>query len=233
MNFQDLLQELSLGDLNNMHMANEGTGGIHETQISKIVHYTNTALTILYTRFLVKTRDVLVAMQPSISYYHLNSLYAQSQFDPEKAAVAYILDLGNEPFTDDVLQMLYVVDSQGNEIPLNQPTKPNSVYSPQATILHVPTVADGEILCIGYRAAHPKMTGDYLQEMEVPVTLVPALTAYIAYLVYNNLNTQEGFANAQNRLQMFENICTMVESAGTLDNSFASYAERFRANGWA
>lgn len=150
----------------------------------------------------------------------------------KKAAVAYILDLGNEPFTDDVLQMLYVVDSQGNEIPLNQPTKPNSVYSPQATILHVPAVVDGEILCIGYRAAHPKITGDYAQELEVPVTLVPALTAYIAYLVYNNLNTQEGFANAQNRLQMFENICTLVESAGTLDNSFASYAERFRANGW-
>ena len=232
MTFADLLKQLSMGELSNMYMGLEGEGGIAENQLAKITMHTNTALTMLYTRFLLKTRDVLIELQPSISYYHLKSIYAQSQFDPAKAAVAYILDMGNEPFSNDVLQIINVFDSEGNELPFNNPAQPHSVYSPQATILHVPEVEPGKVLCIGYRAAPNKITGEFDQEIEIPVSLVPALTAYIAFLVYSNLNTQEGRVIAQDHLQMFNNICDLASFNGTLDNSFATCADRFHVNGW-
>ncbi len=232
MTFEDLLKQLSVGELSNMYMGLDGEGSIAENQLAKIVIHTNTALTLLHTKLLIKTRDVLVELQAGISYYHLKSIYAQSSFDPAKAAVPYILDLGNEPFSDDVLQILYVFDAHGKEIPFNDPTKSNSIYAPQPAILHVPDVEPGNVLCIGYRAAPNKVTGAFDQEIEIPVTLVQALTAYIAYLIYNNLNTPEGMAIAQGHLQMFTNQCDMAEYSGTLDNSTPVYAHRFHANSW-
>lgn len=51
MNVGDFFRNLSYGELSNLSMANSGDGTIRAEDQSRVIHYTNQALTRLYVRF--------------------------------------------------------------------------------------------------------------------------------------------------------------------------------------
>lgn len=236
MNVNDLLKNLALGELSNLALA-EGTGTIISDKRPQIILLANEALLRLYTRFVLKEKDVLVEMREGVTNYHLLKKYAYSQYDPEnpptKWCMPYILDLGKEQFQEDVIKVLAVYASIGRKLPLNDLERADSVFTPQSTVVQVPFPIPGQALGIEFQARHPILTVDNLTaEIELPEVLHGALQAYIASKVFMHMNTQENTAKGQEHAINYESICQDVVDRDLVSSSSSTTNSRFHKRGW-
>lgn len=228
-----LFNSLALGPLSNLSMADRS---IHNKMLSdlgkeQIVANANEGLLRLYSRFLLKERDLLIEQVGHITNYHLKSRFAECT-DPQVEDFTYIKDLPAEPFEDDLIKVLAVYNSYGCQLPLNDIEDTRSVFTPQATVLQIPRPIDGAPLSVLYQARHPELTGDPKQEIELPDVLQGALVSYIAYKIYSHINSGDSGAKAQEHLQMYGAICTEVSSSDTASTSLITANTRFEKRGW-
>ena len=114
MELEELLCALSIGELSNLSMSNEGDGTIVDDKKMAIVAYANTGLKRLYSRFLLIEKALLLRQQAGITYYHLKKGFSVFTHDPLKVDVPYILDSEMEPFFGDVARVLSVWDEDGD-----------------------------------------------------------------------------------------------------------------------
>lgn len=233
MNVAQLFTQLSYGELSNLAMAMNGAGTIQEQDQPKIINYANEGLIRLYSKFCLREKDILVEMVEHITNYHLNSRFAETKYDPNVEPYPYIKDLPNEPFTDDVIKVLSVFDTLGNELPLNDAEQCDSVFTPQANVLQVPKPLEGVALSVHYQAKHPTLS-EQRQEDEIllPDVLHGALTAFIAYKVYSHMNTEGATARGQEHYTMYTTLVQSVEETDTASTSVSSTNSRFQKRGW-
>ena len=78
MKVSELFYRLSVGELSNLSMSNEGSGEIREKDKGKLIVYTNAALKALHKRFVIVTKEVLVETIDHITNYPLKKRYALS-----------------------------------------------------------------------------------------------------------------------------------------------------------
>jgi hypothetical protein len=227
----DLYTTLAYGELSNHHMASTGDGTLLEAKKPQIMHFCNEALMRLYTKFILKEKDCLIELREGTSLYHLKPEYSMTGYDPLLTDVAYIRDTVEVPFQDDVLKVLAVYTSLGGHRPLNDPNNCWSVNTPTFKSLQVNFARVDEVLAVTYQAQHPVLT-DEDQEIELPTTLHGALTAFIAYKVYFNMNTPESQAVAQGHLMMFNNVCSDTVEVDALNLSISGVNTRFNLGGW-
>ena len=234
MNVDELYSRLSYGELSNLSMALDGNGSIEETSQPKIINAANEALLRLYSRFVLKQRDVLVEMVEHITNYHLLRRFTESQGNPTEEPYLYIKDLLKERFEQDVIKILEVYDSRDNyQLPLNDAERSDSLFTPQANVLQVPRPQDGVCLSVMYQARHPKLyVDDTEQEIELPDVLEGALMAYIAYKVYSQINTQEAQGIAQGHAANYEAVCLEAVDRDLVSTSVATTNTRFYKRGW-
>lgn len=121
--------------------------------------------------------------------------------------------------------------NHGGHRPLNDPNNCWSVNTPSFKTLQVNFPRANEVLAVAYQAKHPTLDGTN-QEIELPATLHGALTAFIAYKVYFNMNTPESQAISQGHLAMFNNICADTTEADALNLSISGVNTRFNLGGW-
>jgi hypothetical protein len=231
MQLNDLFHMLAYGELSNHHIASAGDGTLALTKQPQIVHFANEALVRLYTKFILKEKDCIVELQEGITIYRLTPEYATTSFDSSIASAPYIRDTLNEPFQDDVLKVLAVYTNYGGHRPLNDANNCWSVNTPSAKTLQVNLARTDEVLAVTYQAKHPTLD-DTDQEIELPATLHGALTAFIAYKVFFNMNTPESQAISQGHLAMFNNICADTTEADALNLSISGVNTRFNLGGW-
>lgn len=229
----DLFEKLSYGELSNLSMSNEGNGTIKDEAKPRIINYANEALLRLYTRFVLRERDVLIKMYKHITNYHLLPRFAvvagaEMNLEP----IRYIRDLPLEPFEQQVLMILAVYDSNGHKLPLNDENQPHSLFTPQTNVLQVPLPQDGAMLNVAYQCTHKVLTIDKDDPIFVPDTLMGAFTAYIAYKVFSHMNTQESTAKAQEHMAVYDGICTEVETRNALSTSIITTTTVFEQRGW-
>ena len=233
MNVSDLFTKLSYGELSNISMAINGSGGIMEQDQPKIVNYANEALVRLYSKFNLRENDVLIEMVEHITNYHLLSRFAETKYDPNVEPYPYIKDLPLEPFADDVIKILSVFDSCGNQLPLNDSECSYSVFTPQANVLQVPQPVTGVALSVHYQASHPTLSESRQdEEIQLPLVLEGALTSFIAYKVYSHMNTQEATAKAQEHFATYQSIVDSVIESDTASTSVSVSNSRFHKRGW-
>lgn len=235
MNLSDLYAKLAAGELSNLAMATDSDtpGSIDTASQPKIILYANEALKRLYTRFVLSTKDLFLIQAGYLTRYHLSSKYAQSKFDPNAGYTFYIQDTTNEPFLDDVIKVTGVYNGHGRAVPLNRRDNPFSVFTPQPTWLQVPHPQDGQILSVQYQAAHPTLTtAEDSPEIELPDFLTEALTSFIAYKVFDHMNTQESGAKANGHHNTFETICVEVMDRDLISEGTSTSSIRFVENGW-
>lgn len=235
MNTQEMLNMLALGELSNLSLAEQGE--INVNSVPQIVQHINDGLLRLYTRFVLKERDVVIEMKDGITNYHLLKRYAYTEYDPDNPPeswdMPYILDLHKEPFKQDVIKVLNVYNSMGKRIPLNDPERPDSVFTPQSNVLQVPHNIQGDFLTLGYQCKHDELPSDDLtKEIELPEVLFGALRAYVAYRVFSNMSTGESTAKSQEHLMMYETLCQEVVSNDLVSTSLSSTNVRFDKAGW-
>lgn len=236
MKLNQLYEALSFGELSNLAIAEDTPGSLKENAKPKIVHYTNDALLALYSRFLLKEKQLILVMYRHITNYHLKPRFA-IQYDVGDDEVdqpyRYILDLPEEPFLGDVIKILTVYDEYGNRLPMNDEARSWSVFTPQAEMLQVPRPIEGNSLSLTYQARHPALVkGDEDQDVDVPAVLEPALKAFVAYKVFSHMNTPESSAKSQEFYATFENECVRVEEKDLVSSSITTSNVRFHRNGW-
>lgn len=231
MQLNDLFNMLAYGELSNHHMASAGDGTLALAKQPQIVHYANEALVRLYTKFILKEKDCIVELQEGITIYRLTPEYSTTGFDSSVVDAPYIRDTVDAPFQDDVLKVLAVYSNHGGHRPLNDSNNCWSVNTPTVKTLQVNFARTAEVLAVSYQARHPTLDGTN-QEIELPTTLLGALTAFIAYKVYFNMNTPESQAISQGHLAMFNNICADTTEADALNLSISGVNTRFNLGGW-
>lgn len=236
MEISELFQQLSVGELSNLAISDDGQGYIREEARLKILIHCNEALLRLYTRFLLKESEVTLITFPNITNYFLLKKYGISQKNTEKGPF-YIMDKYDEPFSEDVIKVLYAVDKFGNTIPLNSELEPFSIFTPQFNIVQVPYPERIDRFSLVYQASHPVLTtsdlaGSDAKKIELPPALHGALRAYIAYCVFSNMNTQESSQKAQEHLGFFEGICEEVSSKNIAGADLSETSSKFEKRGW-
>jgi hypothetical protein len=234
MELSELFTKLSYGPLSNLAISNNGSGEIIEDAKPKLTSYANTALLRLYSRFVLKENDVLVKMLPGVTFYHLLPQYAEQSYDPESEITPYILDLSREKFEGDVVKILSIYDDMGCKRPLNDDNAWNSLYTPQHNTVQNPSAKLNEVLAIHYQAKHAKLVWDATadQTIYLPDVLEEALTSYIAYKVYTDMNTPDSTAKAQEHMGMYDNICNEVVDRDLVNSSVAGTNIKFAKRGF-
>lgn len=230
---EDLYQRLSYGELNNLSLAAEGSGSILDAAQPRIVMYANEAMIRLYTTFILRTNSVILTPLDHVTSYHLKKRFAFSQRAESDEDFLYIQDLDDEPFAEDVIKVLEVFDGAGQVVPLNDAEQPNSVFTPQALMLQVPTAWNGQVLSLLYQASHPTLdVSDPHSIIDLPEVLHGALTAFIAHKIYSHMNTAESSAKANEHMNTFMGICTDVVEKDLVATSILQSNSRFHKRGW-
>lgn len=236
----DYLQQLSYAELSNLRVGKDGTGnGINPSKIPYVVNCINEGLLRLYSRFVLKTNSVLVELNEVRTRYHLSSKHSWLNADEDdknnpEFSDKYLMDDPEHPFTDDIIKILNVVSTEGVEVPLNNHSSPISVFTPVYDVLEVPMTVDGVVLTVVYQAKHVHLDfeKDPEQEINLPESLLGALSAYVAYLVYSNMNTQEAVINAQKYLANYQTIIQESIDMDLVQGTYSQDNTKFRFNGW-
>lgn len=233
MTLEKLFERLSYGVFSNQEIGNQGAGNISEADRPKILFHTNEGLVRLYTRFILKEKQVVIQQYDGITNYWLLERYSESRAPQPGVTYPYIKDLNREQFVDDVLK-IHVVYQDGQQLPLNDGDLANSVFTPQAKLLQVPFAKNGHYMGIGYQAKHPILTLDDLQvEIELPEVLWGALEAYIAARFYSSMGTADARAQVMEQMGIYDNICNEVLNSDTVNSSISTTpVSRFKKGGW-
>lgn len=243
MNVTDLFTNLSLGELSNTSIGMDGAGTISAAGQPRIIRHANDGLLRLFSRFILLEKDVLVEQQEAQTRYLLSSASALSKYTlpatrptvPTFPSVRkpYILDSAACPFLDDVIKILEVYDSFGRKLVLNDEENRDSVFTPQPKLLQVPRPVPGAALGVKFQAKHPQLTVEDLeQDIDLPEVFDSALTAFIAWRVYSDMNTQEAGAKAQEHQLNFETICNEAVTNDLVNSSISTTNIKFDRRGW-
>lgn len=226
----DLYTDLALDQLSNLALAEGGV--IREADRPKIIRHINDGLERLHTRFLLKEADFFLELRGHITRYNLRAEHAQSNAEGPIGNLHYIADL-NSPFQDNVIRVLEVWDGRGIPLPINDLNTMYGVFTPQAKVLQVSFPKSGEILACHYQAG-PRVLADDDDDVEVdlPDFLVPALKAWVAHKVFDNMNTQEMILKGDKQLRTFESICVEAVELELVTTGPTTSGHRFEKNGW-
>ena len=228
-----VLEQLSLAELSNIHMSNSGTGVILGEYMPKVILHINEGLLRMFTRIVLAERDVLIEQHDHITNYHLLSRFAAYANNGSMEPYLYIRDLPNEKFKDDVIKILKVFDSTGARLPLNDDNKDNSVFTPQNNVLQIPFPETGICVSVLYQATPPTLTvNDLDKTVELPDGLFECLRAYVAYKVFSAIATQEAQAKSQEHYTYFNSLIDEATTSDSSNTSISTTNSKFSERGW-
>lgn len=232
MDIKGLYQALSYGVLQNLSMSGEGSGDIMEAKRPQVIQAANEALLRIYSRFNLREKDCIIAMQDGVTNYHLRKRFAVMT-EPRVEKRPYIIDLPLEPFEEDVIKVLAVYTSTGKQLVLNDEDQSFSVFTPQDTVLQVPRPITGAALSVTYQARHVTLDHTKLdQPIEIPAILEGALFAHIGFTIFTNMGTAEQQAKGMTHFENFTAICDGIDDRGQTTVNISSLVQKFEKRGF-
>lgn len=235
MQLQEIFEQLSGGEFSQLSIGGAGAGVIDNTNYAKVTSHINLGLMALHRRFNLKEGRLVLSMQPEQTLYHLKS--ANSVTGAEIGVTPFIIDSLEDPFLDDILKIEKVIDAEGWEIGLNDPSDSLSVSTPSALKLRVPEELETQDLTVVYRAAHPKLVVDsetIPSEVEVvlPDSHLDALLYYVASRVNNPIGMTNEFHAGNSYAAKYEMVCQELEGHGLEVDQGSQTNERAARGGW-
>ncbi len=231
MDVNKLFERLSYGELSNLSISDEGGGIIIVPKQPAILAYANEALTRLYSKFMLREDSFPLRIFDHVTRYHLIKRYALTTPNPILGDHLYIEDSPHNPFLDDVIKVTLVTNLSGFIYPLNDRSDYRSLYTPSPKSLQIPRPIQDVVLGVIYQANHPILINT-TDEIDLPETLEGALTAYIAYQVYSNMNGQENAAKAVEHMARYEMICQNTIDQDLVGSSISETNTKFYERGW-
>jgi hypothetical protein len=234
MNVTEFLARLSYGPLSNLAMSNDGDGTIAVAKHPALIQHVNDGLLRLHTKFILIENEVILELREDVTSYVLD--VANSVSAGAAPPNDYIRDTLAAPFGNDLIKILAVYETGACQLPLNDATHDDSLYTPKFNVLQVPDPIAGAPLYLLYQAKHPVLAsaGDgYLtQTIELPDVLVEALEAFVASKVYQGMNGQEHAVKAAEHLTIYERICVDVTVKDLVNSSMSNTNTKFEQRGF-
>jgi len=205
----DLLVGLSLNELSNLNLGMDGTGEIRVENKTRLLRYLHEVLTKLHNKFELKT-----------TVYDLPIVVGQSSYAPSVADALKVQKIHSV-----LLEVDLPVNNSSSELGIIV----NSLL--QLELNTIPTVAD--TYKITYQTNHPViLLSNTLVEIVIPDVLLEAVTSYIAFKVYNAMNTLEAKATAKGYFDIYTGIVLeAVMSNSVMDSNIGSNL-KFENAGW-
>jgi hypothetical protein len=235
MTLADLFEQLTYGELSSLELGDPSAGGIQKDSYDRVISHVNAAMKALYTRFWLKSGELIVELYDHIQTYTLDSDHAVTN-KLSAAIPKYIIDSEWDPFRSEMLIKIEQVFNEGGELCfLNDITEPWSVFTPAYNQVQIPFPEKHNSLLIQYRQAPEKILLEPDQDpasviIDLPTSLHEALTMYIGHRAFRSLNSdqkQEG----NDYMQLYEQACQRAELAGGFISTNTGN-ERLDQNGW-
>lgn len=206
---EKLYRMLSLGELASLDMAVDSSGTIRPEYRNKIIHYTNEALSYLYSRFPLLTESENLILTGSGQTHS---------------------------FMADATKVVSIQDEWGNSLSFYDRPSPKHIYILNREI-HFPKNLKG-LVNIEYQFSY-RLDIDssaYLDPAEddsinIHPVLYPALTGYIASKIYGGMLTNESQIAAQNYWNQFERTIADAQAHGMIPG-YEYELQKFERNGW-
>lgn len=232
MTIKELLKFISISELSNLSLVdNTEECGIKEDKQQTIVEFVTEALNKLYSNFYLKEDSIYVEIIDGKTKYEITSEHLMEK-DLEADYDHYLWKTGDKPFTNDILRIIRIIDSTGNVLPLNNPEKFNSVFTPLFNVIDIQNLNEEYELEIIYASKHPNLSIKENTTIELPISLIPAVRAYVAYLVHMNMNTDNAVQNAQKYLNQYNLIITENIQSDAAFTRVDDRACKFILGGW-
>lgn len=234
MTLQDIFDELTHGELFSLHMGGTHQGGVPAEEYPRVASHVNLGLKSIYSRFWLRSREVIIQLYDHIQIYTLDSRYAiTNKLSPEK--IKYIIDSEWDKFDDDVLKIETVHDEGGREMFLNDKSEPWSVYTPSYNQIQIPFPERHNSMTVHYRGSHRRITcpvdGDPKSiQVDIPEPLLEALLLFVGARAGAPTGTQTEPENTI-YMQQYEAVCRKIEKSGLYVEPFLGNT-RLEANGW-
>ena len=208
--YSELTTRLAYGELNNLAVADDAIPGtIRAADQARVLIHTNQALKHLFSKFILKEKEVILNLDVTINTYYLRKEYAEN--DPTIGIpVKYIADSPIDLFVEDIIKILHIHDFAGDPVYLNDHDQEYSLFTPTFDSIQVPTISSGDKLSIVYQAKHIDIT-DPADEIEIPIFFEEALQFYVASKIYGHMNGQEHAAKSIEYISKFNELCDNVE----------------------
>lgn len=234
MNLQEFWKRLANGRLSNTNLIEDDNGlTIKLSHRTKVVDAINEGLIRLYTRFILNEKDVVIGLKDSITSYRLNSLYSKSLAPQVGVEYPYILDGDSEVFINDVIRIMAVYDNNGVKLPLNNATESTSVFTPVFDTVRISDPITDQRITVVYQAKHGTLVNTSpLQEIILPDTLYGALEAYVAYLLFADINSDDAKFKSDKQLIRYEEICSDVRLTDAVSSTTLQSNIKFMNRGW-
>lgn len=249
MKLKEVFDQLTYGELSNMHLGGADIGVIDAANYPKILAHVNLGLTALYKRFPLKEGRLVVELQSGRYTYPLTSAYAQGNLKSKELS-KFIMDTVTNRFLNDIHKVERVYTDSGKELGLNDEADIHAISTPSATVLRVPSVIVTNApdlpdyyktskLEVVYRANHPKISVEdptfdiETAEIELPDSHLEPLLLFIASRVNNpiGMTPQTEFNAGNNYAAKYEKACLALE-LNNLRVDQGSQSNRITRNGW-
>ena len=237
MKLSDILDQLSHGELSQVHVGGSDQCGVTEENRGTIVSHINMGLTELHKRFVLREGRFKIKVIPGKFTYLLDKKHSESNEgsdSPEK----FIKD-ADDPFENDLFKVERVYDEKNHELALNDKDNELSLRTPSYNMLVIPDHKEfeAEELTVVYRANHPLLDFDdtvYPPEMvdvDLPMSHLEALLFYVAARVINPMGASGEFHEGNNYTSKFERAVQQLHAMNYRVDTQSSNT-RFERNGW-
>lgn len=217
-----IMTDLFTGSLFNMADSFVDTeGNLLESKLPVLWQYLNDGLTRIYTTHRLKVDEVFLASYEGRSEYPITSEHFMAEMDAfigSSSYEKYLYKRIDQPWQNDLIQILQVTDHLGQILPMNDSNDPRSVFTPQYNVLQIPIHPDrqyaqywdsnkgkmispsnpleegydqrqhGMVYTVQYQCRHPEIVNQE-DEVTLPDHLWDALYSYIAYKFYSAMNS--------------------------------------------
>lgn len=234
---QEIFDDLAYGEFANMAIGNSSFGSITPDKYPKVVSLINLGLLDLYTRFILKKKELTLYQKENKNIYYIRPEHLGYPLggDPE----IYIDDTAESVPDNDIIKFLRAYDDSGNEIRIDNIKYPNDIFLLEPDVIKMIPADPLKILSIVYQASYPKIIVDQLfnpatYELYFPKFLKMALLAHVASRLFvgKTTKTTEGETNLGNTFQYrYETECNRIETLN-LTPEIDEVAEQFYSNGW-
>jgi len=230
----DLMDQLIQGELALLPLGEDEDTGEIRGGYAAILPHINLALTAIHKRLYIREESLVLRLDVSINKYRLQTKFAVSDTGPEP--IKYIIDTVGDPFLGNSLKIEKVVDSEGEELLLNNSTTDNPVFTPTSNVLVFDIPVSNREYVITFRANHPKIDLDNNDpediELDIPDFVLEPLLYFIAARVHASYpSLGDGTSESFNYMQKYELAMAELSDQGLVDTS-QDGNQRLEDNGW-
>jgi hypothetical protein len=174
-----------------------------------VIGFINLALVALYSRFTIKTQEIILALGGDNTEFKLDGT-------DSRVTVGNVVY--NPAVHGGVMSILGAYEEDGSSISLNNEKDPFSVFTPSYDTVQVPVNTTGQYISIVFKC-NPKFitVTDSVSDPIIPIPLV-LLEPLLHYIGYRAHGSVDGNINTENNTHYmrYEASCQAIERLGSM-----------------